>query len=74
MRTRRVSELIPTNHAKAKREALNWTQGHVASLAKVPQPYVSRVERGQSVRREDLVAIAQALGLDPDKLMEEVQA
>jgi len=57
-----------------RRQALGMTQEKLATLAAVPQPYVSRIERGEPVHPDDVAAVAKVLGLDPEKLMEEVRA
>jgi transcriptional regulator with XRE-family HTH domain len=73
MRQRRPSVVIPVTVCRQRREALKMTQQELADLARVAQPYISRIERMQDVRREDLEAVARVLELDPDLLMSEAQ-
>jgi transcriptional regulator with XRE-family HTH domain len=68
---RRPNVPAPVTRCRAKRLALGWSQAKVAELSGVPQPYVSRVEHQEPILREDLEKIGEALGLDPNLLMEE---
>lgn len=74
MRRRRRNAIIPVTRCRSKRQALGWTQDHLAKLANVPQPYISDIEHQKiDVRPEDLIAVAKVLGLEPHQLMEEVK-
>ena len=69
----RKQALVPMTVCRLRRQELGMSQKRLAELAKVPQPYVSRAELQQSVHPEDLKAIAEVLGLNPDVLIDEVQ-
>lgn len=60
---------------RQKRLALQMTQGRLAELAGIPQPYVSKIElRQNSVSLADMESVARVLGVDTEELMNEVTA
>lgn len=73
-RRRRQSVAVPLTVCRQRRLSLNMSQDRLAELSKVPQLYISRMERGEHIhiRQEDIKAVAEVLGIEPDTLMNEV--
>ncbi len=55
---------------RARREELGWTPAHLAMRAKVSRPQIVHIEAGdvRYPRRETVMALAEALGIDYDAL------
>lgn len=72
-RSRRFSPPVPATFCRTRRVELGMSQLALAKIANVPQPYVSRIERGLDVRADDLAAVAKALGVEPQQLTHVVE-
>lgn len=61
----------PPTLCRQRRTELQLTQDALAALCGVPQPYISLIERRKPIPfPEDMVKVAEALGVAPELLAE----
>lgn len=70
---RKPSAPTPMTRLRFTRLSRGLSQEKLAEMAGIPQPYVSRVERRESIHPDFMATLAQVLGLDPNELMEDVE-
>jgi transcriptional regulator with XRE-family HTH domain len=57
------------NRLRKARRSKSWTQQKLADLAKTTQAVIQKIENGKSLRPRNIVALAEALEVDPSWLM-----